>query len=125
MKEAYQDAISQDDVTYLETELRESLSTVNKLTRQIKELQEVGNSLHESQDFKVLETASSSGSTHAPGIPVVFPRFSSQLRSNSCHRFNTQDLSSFPGGVFDDPSPNVSPRAPAGSSKAVAGIKSH
>ena len=120
VKEAYQDAISQDDVTYLETELRESLSTVNKLTRQIQELQEVGNSLNESQDFKVLETASSSGSTHVPGKPLVFPRFSSQLRRNSCHRFNTQDFSSFPGG-----SPNVSPPAPAGSSKAVAGVNSH
>ena len=59
----------------LDSELRESQSTVNRLAHQIRELHEMINSLSESQDFKDLETASSSGSTHAPGKPSVFPSF--------------------------------------------------
>ena len=54
--EGFQDAISQVDESNLETELRESESTVNQLTHQIKALQEVIHSLSESQDFKDLET---------------------------------------------------------------------
>ena len=67
----------------LDSELRESQSTVNQLADQIQELHEVINSLSESQDFKDLETASSSGSTHAPGKPSVFPSFQTFLAATS------------------------------------------
>ena len=52
--------------------LQERQSTVTQLTHQP---QEVVNSLSESQDFKDLETASSSGSPNAPGKPFVFSEF--------------------------------------------------
>ena len=74
-EEASQDEISQDGDKHLGTELRESESTVNQLTNQMKELQEVVNSLSESEAFKDLETSSSSGSVHAPGKPFVFRVF--------------------------------------------------
>ena len=102
-EEAYQDAISQDVGNNLETDLWEIQSTVNKLTRQIKELQEVINSLSESQDFKDLETASCSGSAHGPGKQSVFPSFSSFAGRDQCHHFNTRDLRSLSGDVFDNP----------------------
>ena len=66
------DAISQDDGNNLETELPVSHSNVEHLTHQIKELQDVVYSLSESQDFTVLQTASASGSAHAPGKPSFF-----------------------------------------------------
>ena len=47
-EEAYQDAVSQDGGKTLETELRESQSTVNLLTQHMKQLQGVINSLSES-----------------------------------------------------------------------------
>ena len=50
----------------LDTELRESQSTLDQLTHQMRELQKVAHFLRESQDSKDLETASSSGSAHAP-----------------------------------------------------------
>ena len=60
---------------------------MNQLTHQMKELLEVINSLSGSQDFKDLETASGSGSVHAPGKPLVFPSHSSLQCRDSCHRF--------------------------------------
>ena len=68
-EEAYQDAISQEGGHILDHELRDSQSTVEKLTLELQEPQEVIISLSESQDIKGLETASSSGSVHAPGKP--------------------------------------------------------
>ena len=83
--------------------MRESQSTVNKLTHQITELQEVVNSVNGLQDFQNVGTASSSGPAHAPGAPSVFPSFSGQLRCDSCHRSKNTGFKLFPGGVFDDP----------------------
>ena len=80
MKELCLDAVSQDGGNKLENELRESQFTVNLLTLQIQELQEIVNSMSAFQNFKDLQTASSSGSAHASGKPQGFPRFSSQLR---------------------------------------------
>ena len=74
-EEAYQDAVSHEGEKILDTELRESPSTLNRLAHQVQELQEGINSLIESQDFNDLETSSCSGSTHAPGKPSVFPSF--------------------------------------------------
>ena len=65
------DVVSQDGEHNLENELRESHSTVNQCTHQIKELQQVANSLSESQVIKDFETVSSSGSAHAPGTPLI------------------------------------------------------
>ena len=59
----------------LDHELREIKSTVEKLTQEILELQEVLNSYSESQDVKDLETASSSGSAQALGKLSVFQSF--------------------------------------------------
>ena len=73
--EAYMDAMSQDDGNSLEIELRRSQSTVNQLTNQIEELQEMAHSLSDSQQLKDLDTASSSGFAHAPGKPLVFSEF--------------------------------------------------
>ena len=42
-EEAYQDAVSPEGEKILDTELRESQSTVNQLAQQIQELQEVIN----------------------------------------------------------------------------------
>ena len=74
-EEAYLDVVSQEGQNILDTELLERQSTLNKLTKQMRELQEGIISLSESQDFKDLETVSSSGSTHAPSKPSVFPSF--------------------------------------------------
>ena len=74
-EEAYQDAISREGENIQDHELRESKSTVEKLTQEIRELQEVPKSYSESQDIKDLKTASSSGSAHAPRMPSVFPSF--------------------------------------------------
>ena len=75
-EEAFMDAISQDDGNKLETESREIQSTVHELTHQTNEPQEEANLLSESQDFKYLETASCSGSAHAPGNDEFFRVFS-------------------------------------------------
>ena len=72
LEEAYMDANSQFDMNNLEMKLQESQSTVNQLTHQIKELEEVVNSLMESQDLTDLETARSSGSIHAPSKQMIF-----------------------------------------------------
>ena len=68
-KEAYVDAMSLDDGNHLEIELRRSQSTVNELTNQIEELQEMVHSLSDSQQLKDLDTASSSAFSRAPGKP--------------------------------------------------------
>ena len=66
-EEPYMDAVSQDREKNLEIELRERPSTVNQLTHQMKELQEVlVVSLKISKD---LETASCLGSVRAPAKP--------------------------------------------------------
>ena len=78
--------------------MRESQSTVNKLTHRIRELEEVVNSLNGLQDFQNVGQSS-----YAPGKPLVFQSFSSQLRCDSCHRSKNAGLKSFPGGFFDDP----------------------
>ena len=75
----------------LDHELRDSQSTFEKLSLEMPEVQEVINSLGESQDFKDLETASGSGSAHAPGKPSVFPRCSSFASRDHWHHFNTRD----------------------------------
>ena len=72
---AYQDTVSQEGENIQDHELRDGKSTVEKLTQEIRELQEVPNSYNESQDIKDLKTASSSGSAHAPRMPSVFPSF--------------------------------------------------
>ena len=81
----------------LNTEVRESGPTVNQLTQQVRELQEVKHSLSGSQDFKDLETASSSGSTHAPGKQSVFPKFSNLPWRAWCHLCSTRYLGSVSG----------------------------
>ena len=56
------------------------------------------------QDFKDLETASSSGSTHAPGKPSVFPSLSNLLCRARCHQFNTHGIQVVcQETFFDDP----------------------
>ena len=68
---AHQDAFSQDGEDNLDSELWESQSTANKLPHQMKEPQEVISSMSASQDFKDLETACSSVSSHVPGKPTL------------------------------------------------------
>ena len=63
--------------------LQERQSTVTQLTHQP---QEVVNSLSESQDFKDLETASSSGSANAPDKPFVFFRVFQLCRSRQASK---------------------------------------
>ena len=82
-EEAYVEANSQHQEDNLEIKLQESWSTANKLTHQIKELQNQVNSLKGCQDFRDLETASSSGSTHAPDRQVVLPCFFRDARCAS------------------------------------------
>ena len=82
----------------LETELPEGQSTVNQFTHQMMELQEVINSFSESQDFKDLETASSSGSADAPAKPL----FSEFVKSAVPRQFDKRNLCSLPGDVFGD-----------------------
>ena len=71
-EEADMDANSQFDMNNMEMKLQESQSTVNQLTHHLKELQEEVNSLKESQDFTDLQTATSSGSIHAPSKQIIF-----------------------------------------------------
>ena len=90
-EEAYVDANSQGESgVKIEDKLLESQSTSKQLTQQIKELQEVVSSWQEAQDFKNLETASSSGSVHAAGKPsVFFLSFFSKPCCSSRDFFNT------------------------------------
>ena len=83
--------------------MRESQSTVNKLTHQIIELEEVVNSLNGFLDFKNVGTVTGSQSAYTSGKSLVFQSFSSQLRCDSCHRSKNAGLKSFPGRDFDDP----------------------
>ena len=93
-----------------------------ELQRRDSELLEVIGFWKEPEDFKDLETVSSSRSIHAPIEPLAVPTFSKQLCRDSCHRFNKRDVKIFPGGFFDDSSSVASTPAPAGRSKATAGV---
>ena len=64
----------------------------------MKKLQKIINSLSESQDFKDLETASSSGSADAPANPL----FSEFVKSAVPRQFVARNLCSLPGDVFGD-----------------------
>ena len=78
-EEAYQDAIMEEDENFLDYELRESHSKIERRTQEIGERQDTLNSRHESQYFTDLETASSSRSMHAPSKPFIFRVFSQLL----------------------------------------------
>ena len=76
--------------------LQKRQSTVNQLTHQ---LQEVVNSLSESQDFKDFETACSSGSANAPGKPFVFSEFST-LQEQTSEQTSAAQIQAIPQQRF-------------------------
>ena len=84
----------------LDTEVRESGPTVNQLTQQVRELQEVKHSSSGSQDLKDFETGSSSRSTHAPSKPSVVPKFSNLPCRARCHQCSTLYLGSVSRDFF-------------------------
>ena len=114
------DASSQHEEDHLEIKLQESSSTVIQLTHRIKKLQDLVNSLKESQDFRDLKTASCTGSTHASGKQVVFSEFFSQAWLCQPRFFHTQNLNCEPADVFEDPILKVSGTASLASAAQAA-----
>ena len=91
-EKACQDAISHEGENILDTEFWGSHSTVDDLTQQQRELQEVTNSLNGSP-------GKPSVARQTVGLPEFFPALT---RRDQCHQFNTRDLGSLSGDVFDD-----------------------
>ena len=75
----------------------ESQSTVFQFTVHIQELQE----------FQDVETATSSGLSHIPSHPVIFPNSRGMLSRDFCLRPDTQNLYGKSGNVFENPSAPV------------------
>ena len=74
---------------------------LERVTHQIKELQEVVNTVQDAQVFyKDLETASSSVSIHGPGQQSMFPCFSSKPRRKGRDISVTRNLNSSLGHVL-------------------------
>ena len=80
-------------------ELRESQSSMNQLTVQIQELQVTVNFLNDSRDSKDLVTASSSGSFHVPGHPLIVQSFFGKPRRYCSPQLNTPELCTMPGNL--------------------------
>ena len=98
---------------------RESQSTVNQLTVQIQDLQDKVNSLNDSMEFNDSETASSAALSHVPSHPVSVPNLRGMFNRDSCLQpdiWNSFDKS---GNAPENPlAPNEPPTAFFGNSRS-------
>ena len=74
-------------------------NTVSRLLKQIQELQDQVNSLAEAKEFHDPDTASSSGASHVPSQPVVFPSSREMLGRDSGLPTMTLDTTGNSGNI--------------------------
>ena len=88
-------------------ELRESQTTINELTTQIKEWQDGVDFEDDSGEFQDVKSICSGKLSHVPNQSAVVPNSRGMLSRDKSLRPDTWNSLVTPGNVFDNPSASV------------------
>ena len=82
---------------------RESHATVQELTSQIQELQEIMKNVNDCQEFQYVESSCSGKLSHVPSQAAIVPRLCGMLSRDQSLRPETWNLLGTSGNVSDSP----------------------